>query len=164
MFKCSNCGAPYTLDDAKCVKCGHVLFDPGHSTIALQIDPTVLRMRQPQPTSSDCQPPKSVALVVRGMVERFTVKEGTEIVLGRTDLRMSDSSHFDLTRYGGQDKGVSRNHAILRFSGEAITVTDMGSANGTFINTQRLEPNKPQALHTEDKLMLGSLSMVVRFE
>jgi pSer/pThr/pTyr-binding forkhead associated (FHA) protein len=98
------------------------------------------------------------------MVERFSVKEGTEIVLGRTDLRTSDSSHFDLTRYGGQDKGVSRNHALLRFSGEAITVTDLSSANGTFINTTRLEPNKPHALHTEDKLMLGSLSMVVRFE
>ena len=164
MFKCSNCGTPYTVDDSECEICGHVLFDPERSTIALQIDPTMLRIRRNQPPSNLCLPQKSVALIVRGMVERFLLQEGTEIVLGRTDYLTADSHRFDLTRYGGQDKGVSRTHALLRFSGEAITVTDLGSSNGTFLNAQRLEPNKPHALHTEDKLMLGSLSMIVRFE
>lgn len=164
MFKCSNCGTPYTLNDSECEVCGHVLFDPQRSTVALQIDPTVLRLRHTQVSTSACHPQKSVALVVRGIVERFIFEEGTEIVLGRTDWITTDPKHFDLTRYGGQDKGVSRTHALLRFTGEAITVTDLGSSNGTFLNTQRLEPNAPQAVHTEDKLMLGSLSMIVRFE
>jgi hypothetical protein len=98
------------------------------------------------------------------MIERFIFEEGTEIILGRTDLLTTDPGHFDLTRYGGHDRGVSRTHALLRFSGDAITLTDLNSSNGTFVNTQRLEPQKPYALHTGDELMLGSLSMVVRFE
>ena len=164
MFKCSKCGTPYTLDDTVCAQCGHVLFDPDRSTVALQIDPNLLRLRRTQPLNGAPRPEKSVSLVVRGMVERFVFEQGTEIVLGRTDWRPADRGHFDLTRYGGRDRGVSRTHALLRFTGEAITVTDLGSSNGTFVNTERLEPHQPHPLHAEDKLMLGSLSMIVRFD
>jgi hypothetical protein len=164
MFKCSNCGMPYTLDDTKCAKCGHILFDPERSTVAVQVDPNAIRLRRTQPPSSALHPEKTVGLMVRGMVERFTFQEGTEIVLGRTDCFSADPRHIDLARYGGQDKGVSRTHARLRFAGGAITITDLGSSNGTFINAQRLEPNKPLTLHADDKLMLGSLSMTVRFD
>jgi hypothetical protein len=164
MLKCSNCGTPYTLEDTKCAKCGHILFDPEHSTIAVQVDPSAIRLRRVQPTSNAAHPEKTVAIVVRGMVERFVFQEGTEVLLGRTDCSTGNARHMDLARYGGQDKGVSRNHALLRFSGEAITVTDLGSSNGTYLNAERLEPNKPQTVHAEDKLMLGSLAMIVRFE
>jgi hypothetical protein len=164
MLKCSNCGTPYTLDDSKCAKCGHVLFDPERSTVAVTIDPSAIRLRRIQPANTTVHPDKTVALVVRGMVERFVFQEGTEVLLGRTDCFTPNARHMDLARYGGQDKGVSRNHALLRFSGEAITITDLGSSNGTYLNARRLEPNMPQPVHAEDKLTLGSLAMIVRFE
>jgi pSer/pThr/pTyr-binding forkhead associated (FHA) protein len=34
--------------------------------------------------------------------------------------------------------GVSRRHAVIRLSGERATVEDLGSANGTFVNGQRI--------------------------
>ncbi len=164
MLKCSNCGTPYTLNDTVCAKCGHLLFDPRSSTVALQVDPNLLRLRRTRPESGAMHPERAVSLLVRGMMERFIFEEGTEIILGRTDLLTTDPGHFDLTRYGGHDRGVSRTHALLRFTGDAITITDLNSSNGTFVNTQRLEAHKPCALHTGDELMLGSLSMVIRFE
>lgn len=166
-MKCSNCGAPYKIDDAVCEKCGHVLFDTRVSTVALQVDPSLLRLRRNRSSNDDqnvAQPEKAVSLLVRGMAERFIFEEGTEIILGRTDLLSSDPGHFDLTRYGGHDRGVSRTHAVLRFSHDQITLTDLNSSNGTFVNAQKLKPNEPHVMKHGDEVMLGSLSIVVRFE
>jgi hypothetical protein len=42
---------------------------------------------------------------------------------------------------------VSRRHAILRFSDGAVTLEDLGSSNGTFVNGVKLPPNQPIRLH-----------------
>ena len=39
--------------------------------------------------------------------------------------------------------GVSRRHAILAHKNSLYTVEDLGSANGTFVNGQRLAPQTP---------------------
>ena len=164
MLKCSNCGEPYSANDVVCTKCSHTLLDPRSSTVALQVDPNLLRLRRNQTGTSSPHPERALALAIRGMVERFIFEEGTEIVLGRTDLLATDPGHFDLTRYGGHDRGVSRAHALLRFTSGTITLTDLNSSNGTFVNTQRLLANEPHILRDKDEIMLGSLSMIVRFE
>ncbi len=164
MLNCSNCGTPYNVNDAVCVKCGHPLFDPKSSTVVLQVDPSFLRLRRTRTQTGILHPEKSVSLLIRGMAERFIFEEGTEIILGRTDLLTASAGHFDLTRYGGHDRGVSRTHAVLRFAEDSISITDMNSSNGTFINSKRLAPNASQILHHGDELMLGSLSMVIKFE
>jgi phage tail-like protein len=41
---------------------------------------------------------------------------------------------------------VSRIHAELRMTPQGLMLTDLGSFNGTFIETQRLLPNQPQLL------------------
>src|SRR5579859_461327 len=160
MFKCSNCGTPYTMADVICSKCGQPLFDPRSSTVALQVDPNLLRLRRSHSESGPLQPERAVSLLIRGIIERFIFEEGTEIILGRTDLLASTPGHFDLTRYGAHDRGVSRTHALLRFTGDTITITDLNSSNGTFVNTQKLPPHKPYTLRDGDEIMLGSLSMV----
>ncbi len=169
-MKCSNCGTPYKINDAVCDKCGHVLFDTRVNTVSLQVDPSLLRLRHNRAVKAaegeqdSARPEKAVSLLIRGMAERFIFEEGTEIILGRTDLLSSDPGHFDLTRYGGHDRGVSRSHAVLRFNQDQLMLTDLNSSNGTFINAQKLKPNEPRALKHGDEIMLGSLSVVIRFE
>jgi hypothetical protein len=51
--------------------------------------------------------------------------------------------------------GVSRLHARLDFTHEQVTVTDLGSTNGTYVNRQRLEPQKPRRLKSGDVVNLG---------
>jgi len=165
MLTCSQCGTPYKFGDTVCSKCGRVLLDTRSSTIALQVDPTLLRLRRDHvKTGGALHPEKSVTLLIRGMAERFIFEDGTEVILGRTDLMVAEPGHFDMTPYGGHDRGVSRNHALLRFSDDAITITDLSSSNGTFINTQRLPPTTPQQIKHGDEIMLGSLSMIIKFE
>ncbi len=164
MLTCSKCGTPYTLNDAVCVKCGHVLLDTHASTIALQVDPGLLRLRRKFEEKSAARTEKSILFKIRGMPERITFEDSTEVIMGRTDMITDDAGHFDLTRFGAHDRGVSRTHALLRFADDKITLTDLNSANGTFLNTKKIAPNDPQPLKDGDEIMLGSLSMIVRFE
>ena len=45
------------------------------------------------------------------------------------------------------DKQVSAHHAIIRLEGQAYTILDIGSTNGTFVNNQRLDRNTSRDLH-----------------
>jgi two-component system NtrC family sensor kinase len=50
------------------------------------------------------------------------------------------------------DTEVSRRHAEILLSGEIVTVTDLGSANGTWVNSERVERRE---LKTGDQVQLG---------
>ena len=39
------------------------------------------------------------------------------------------------------DAGLSREHAVIDWDGEAFTITDLGSKNGTYVNGRRLRSN-----------------------
>jgi hypothetical protein len=147
------------------MKCGALLFDPSISTVHLRIDPNLLRLRRNQEeVDKSGGLERVVSLHIRGLVEKLIFEEGTEVVLGRLDLKNPSGTRFDLTPFGAHERGVSREHALLRFADGKLTITDLNSVNGTSVNTQRLNPNKPHEMHNNDEVMVGRLSLVVRFE
>lgn len=149
-----------------CDRCGTLLFDPRASTVHMRVDPTLLQLRRRREKQTGPLADNShiVSLLIRGISERLAFEEGTEIVLGRIDFTNPDLSRLDLTRYGGHERGVSREHALLRYQDAKLTVTDLHSVNGTMVNLIRLEPNHPWMLKDGDELMLGTLLIKVRFE
>ncbi len=56
---------------------------------------------------------------------------------------------------------VSRHHVIIFREGGDTMLTDLGSANGTFVNGVRLI-DEPASVHAGDTLMLGNLSFTYR--
>jgi len=58
------------------------------------------------------------------------------------------------------ESSVSRTHAKLTRTGDAVTIEDAGSTNGTFVNGQRL--SGPQALSHGDSVQFGAVQ--VRYE
>ena len=80
-------------------------------------------------------------------------------------LILSPTQVFDLTEQAyslGRDasngiaiqgEGVSRRHAQLTRAGDVYVLQDMSSANGTFVNGQRI--SAPQPLNSGDKIGLG---------
>jgi hypothetical protein len=162
---CVKCGTEFQTNQMVCMKCGALLFDPSISTVHLRIDPNLLRLRRNQDqVDKSGGPERVVTLHIRGLVEKLIFEEGTEIVLGRLDLKNPTGTRFDLTPFGAHERGVSREHALLRFADGKLTITDLNTVNGTSVNTQRLNPNKPHEMHNNDEVMLGRLSLVVRFE
>jgi hypothetical protein len=164
-YFCTSCGARYVQMPFVCARCGTILFDPKASTIHLRIDPNFLRLRRREtgeingPTSAQI-----VALQIRGVTQRLYFEEGTALTLGRVDLANPDMSRFDLTAFGGHERGVSREHCVLRYEEGQLTITDLGSSNGTQVNRERLAANQPHKLRDGDELTLGSLMLIVRFE
>jgi Ca-activated chloride channel family protein len=53
------------------------------------------------------------------------------------------------------DSSVSSHHAVLRVSCGLLTITDVGSTNGTFVNGYALNPHVPTVLQMGDRLRLG---------
>jgi len=53
------------------------------------------------------------------------------------------------------DDSVSSRHALLDIGGSTLSLTDLGSTNGTFVNGTRLAPNAATPLQVGDKVKLG---------
>lgn len=55
------------------------------------------------------------------------------------------------------DVTVSRNHAELVVSGASVTLHDLGSLNGTYVNRRRIDA--PEALVDGDELQIGKFRL-----
>jgi pSer/pThr/pTyr-binding forkhead associated (FHA) protein len=80
---------------------------------------------------------------------------------GKTQLGRAGSDRVDI---GINDASSSSKHASINAdpaTGQAY-VQDDGSRNGTFLNEQKLNPNEQRQLHDNDRLRLGSTTLVVK--
>ena len=115
--------------------------------------------------SASVAAPTKVTLIIRGIPESFTLSEKQIVLLGRADFRSGGfQPDVDLTRYGGHERGVSRAHARLHVLEGEVYVTDLYSANGTYLNGQRLEPEQPYLLQNGAEFLLGALSAKIEWE
>ena len=55
------------------------------------------------------------------------------------------------------DVTVSRNHAVLAVSGATVTLQDLGSLNGTYVNRRRIDV--PETLVDGDELQIGKFRL-----
>jgi predicted component of type VI protein secretion system len=86
------------------------------------------------------------------------------MLLGRSDAGSKTAPTLDLTPYGAQEMGISRQHATIRRTDGMLTLTDLNSVNGTLLNGQRLAPNQPRVLRDGDEIRLGKLVCHVYFK
>ena len=95
----------------------------------------------------------------------FDLKRGefkAEIIIGREDPISGIHPEIDMTPYGGETGGVSRQHARLNVSGGQWTLTDLNSTNHTKIDGNRLEPNVPTPVQDGARLQFGRVALVFR--
>jgi len=84
-----------------------------------------------------------------------------EVHIGRLDAAHGIFPDLDLSPDGGLEGGVSRHHCKIHQRGSAYLVEDVGSANGTFLDGQRLTPYLPHVLKDGDELQLGRIKLKV---
>jgi CheY-like chemotaxis protein len=95
-----------------------------------------------------------------GMREPYQVSFRYEMVIGRGGP--GSPVDLDLSPFGAIEKGVSRRHAKISAQDGHLYLADMGAANGSTLNDQRLDVNRLYHLNNEDQLILGALRMTVR--
>ena len=60
------------------------------------------------------------------------------------------------------DDHVSRHHARIERDSAGCHIVDLGSANGTRVATEDLEPRVPQALSDGDSVTIGPFALTLR--
>ena len=116
-----------------------------------------------QPVDAQPKRPKPNGLIINideGWA-RVQVTLRPTITFGRSDEdTMVD---VDLTSFGARDKGVSRQHIMVMQQGGRLFVKDLGSKNGTRINSDALRANILYELMDGDVLQLGKLQLAISF-
>ncbi|MBE2182951.1 MAG: FHA domain-containing protein [Anaerolineae bacterium] len=107
-----------------------------------------------------------IVMHIRDSAEAITLKPDNTTLVGRYDSSSTQRPDVDLTPYGALENGVSRVHAAIYRNDETDTLTlvDMGSANGTHLNGQRLMPDQPRVLRDGDEIRLGKLVTHIYFK
>lgn len=106
----------------------------------------------------------TVKLVVqRGLKigEEYTLFAGENFV-GRADEKPVD---VDLTFQEPEDRvWCSRQHALLVYDDATgtLTVEDLNSSNGTFVNRERVYPGQPRQLYVGNTVQIGTVHMRVK--
>lgn len=84
-----------------------------------------------------------------------------DVILGR-GKRARDRSGIDFTVWAAEDRGVSREHALLRPTPTCLYLVDIGSTNGTFHNVEMVTPGVARELADGDIIVLGRLMLTLR--
>jgi pSer/pThr/pTyr-binding forkhead associated (FHA) protein len=156
---CPKCGHGNALNSTRCNKCG-LAFPSTIPVDDLVPDAQpVITLEEPS-ISAQLWQAGTIVFSIAGHDRPIFVRRQDEISLGRTAPGESPQT-VDLSMYSGQKMGVSRRHAIIRLGEQQATIEDLGSANGSWINEQRLTANQPHALNSGDYLRLGHMIIVV---
>ncbi len=161
---CPNCGKTNQKHEVFCYACGQLL-EPARGSL----DTKHFEDTDPSLVSEDYFGKDSVLLLrLRGSAKNYESRpqlRDHELVVGRRAEGSAMSPDIDLADQQAGDLGVSRLHMSIRYDPEhnAIHVADLGSANGTFINGQRLHPKEVRVLRHGDELRLGKLILKVSF-
>jgi len=118
----------------------------------------------PSTTAAAGAPFKAKLSVVRGgrKGQEFPLEDGNNLV-GRWDPETGSFPEVDLDADDPEAK-ISRKHALIRIDAGKITIEDIGSLNGTYVNRQpRLSPGSPAEIKSGDEVIIGKtfLKLVV---
>lgn len=167
MMICPNCGFNNREGIMFCEECGQGLSGIGAAaalpTRQLEASASDLAAKATWGTARFGQD-ASIVLHIRDASETIIVHPAKRTILGRADISSPQKPDIDLTPFGALDKGVSRIHAAIYRSDDTLTLVDMGSANGTHLNGQRLVPDQPRILRDGDEIRLGKLIAHIYFK
>jgi hypothetical protein len=149
---CGNCGA--ALDDP--------FMDPGARTKTTDMQALDQETIRDWSIDRAAIPESGIAVYVEGAVSPAYVDSGREFVIGRKAEPTSDVS-FDLSALGGYHLGLSRRHAMIRQTEHGYEVLDLGSVNGTWLDDERLIPQKAYPLASGSHLRLGRMRLFVLY-
>jgi pSer/pThr/pTyr-binding forkhead associated (FHA) protein len=158
---CPNCGFENQPDATRCVRCDTLL-----NNITTIAGPAVAGIDALQPLAQPLAlSVNEVLFLVAGMLDPVTITlapDYRQIVIGR-DVGGDDPPDLDLAGVSETAKSVSRRHALLDFEGERPTIIDLDSTNGTWVNENRLQVDRPHPFRTGDLLRLGQQFVFVYF-
>ena len=94
--------------------------------------------------------------------QNIPLESGADYTIGRISGTQPILPDIDLTPYHAYEGGVSRLHATIRVSEDSVMLSDLGSANGTMLNGQKLPPYESHLLTNGDIILLGKFQIEIK--
>lgn len=166
MIECPSCGRKHRPGTLFCSECG-VYLPTGGPLGTEPVPPRDLPVAKADAWGSGPEGRAgmraSVSLRVRVLStgRQIPLPPTEEVQVGRLDAAHGIFPDVDLTSDGGLEGGVSRRHCKIYQEEDSYLVEDLGSANGTFLNGERLTPYLSHTLENGDELQLGLVKMEV---
>jgi FHA domain-containing protein len=156
-------------DDAAsvCVHCGAWL-EEGNPTKLVSIPENLsgqdrLSVAQPQSFIDMASIPEDgLGVYVAGEPKPFYVSVYKKLILGRGPDSTLDAV-LDLSDLNAANLGVSRRHAMIQRSATGFEVVDLASRNGTWLNAERLTPNRPYPFPSGSQLRVGQMRLLIMY-
>jgi len=164
MMVCPKCQHPELPGALFCSECGTLLKEPSTTLVQPvgeeQNEILTEKAREAISTPRLSQfPGASYSLHILDTGQIIPLAGRKEFSLGRIAEGQTTFPDIDLTSHRAYEKGVSRLHASLQITDQQITVTDMGSVNGTRLNGLKLVSQQPYPIGHGDILTLGKLKI-----
>lgn len=164
MIVCSTCKHANMAGAMFCAECGAQLV--GKDSLITQTISTDNFKRVNLASSEDSYQSfdgsdawGSIHLLDTGQV--LPLSSRSEFTMGRISEGQPIMPDIDLSPYQAYAAGVSRLHAVIKREGERLIFMDLGSANGTYVNGKRLNPNVEQQIHHGDIVALGKMKLQI---
>jgi len=163
MITCPFCQATHVRNTIFCSECGQYLLDEDIRETDTDMTGRLADQIRKPGTGSLVHPgkPRAIRLKIGSGARAVEVPLDKIIHLGRVSPTTSTFPEVDLSRDGNPAKSVSRRHARILRRGGRVVVEDLDSANGTFVNGEKLGPYLPEPLNDGDILRLGKLIIEV---
>jgi hypothetical protein len=103
--------------------------------------------------------PRFVVLRGQKINQEFPLYEGLNFI-GRADEKPVD---IDLEDQEPPDRvWCSRQHALVNFEDGVMTIEDLNSANGTYVNRSRIYPGQKRPLSVNDVVQIGTVQLKLK--
>ena len=111
------------------------------------------------PPGASSAPAGSIRVMVtenNNPVAEYLLQSGTHVI-GRA-VKSGEEPTVKLN-----DRFVSRRHAIIEITSNLVSITDEGSLNGTRLDGERLQPQKPYKLYDRAIIQVENFVLIVNF-
>jgi ribosomal protein L40E len=154
---CRNCARQNEPTANKCVYCGEVL---GSTTVRLPAQP----MSEINQKRIMVKPEGGViTLFIPGYEKPLSVELAKEMRIGRSSQN-TESPEIDLSDYNAAALGISRRHARLTMQDDGLTIEDLDSSNGTWLNERPLSSGTQYVIHNGDCIRLAQMFIYMFFD
>jgi hypothetical protein len=163
--ECPHCGKKNRAQDVFCYSCGQMFDDVRSRHSTKHFAPASGEMFNDEYYGEDSM----LVLKSRDNSVRFELRpqmRNREMVIGRSTESDAMRPDIDLAQANAAELGVSRLHIALNYdkSTNTIQIYDLGSANGTFVNGQKLHPTERRVLRHADELRMGRMVLKVEYQ
>lgn len=168
MINCPSCNNAEYEGTLFCGECGARLWPGPTADEAANLTPWMSRPSNATTLGMEVKPavatsPSEISIHIHGAAAPVRLTGKAEYLLGRSDPRSQTPPDLDLAPYGGQEMGVSREHARVRYDESGLSIRDLGSTNGTQVNGRPLAADETCRLQDGDEIQLGKLAFNIYF-